>query len=193
MRPDLVVGPNGAGKSTFVRLTLTPALPRSSFVNADVIAQQRWPGDAEAHSYEAARIAGATRAALMARREPLIAETVFSHPSKLDLLREAGAAGYYTAVHVVMVPEELAVARVAARVAAGGHSVPEDKIRGRFRRLWALVADAIELADTATVYDNSQRKRPRAVAVFSHGFVVGNPLWPAGAPDALSARWPGGI
>jgi len=82
---------------------------------------------------------------------------------------------------------------VAARVAAGGHSVPEDKIRGRFRRLWALVADAIELADTATVYDNSQRKCPRAVAVFSHGFVVGNPLWPAGAPDALSARWPGGI
>jgi len=55
------------------------------------------------------------------------------------------------------------------------------------------VADAIELADTATVYDNSQRKCPRAVAVFSHGFVVGNPLWPAGAPDALSARWPGGI
>lgn len=193
MRLDLVVGPNGAGKSTFVRLTLTPVLPRASFVNADVIAQQRWPGDAEAHSYEAARIAGATRAALMARREPLIAETVFSHPSKLDLLREAGAAGYYTAVHVVMVPEELAVARVAARVAAGGHTVPEDKIRGRYRRLWPLVADAIELADTATVYDNAQRKGPRAVAVFSHGFVIGKPLWPTWTPDALTTRWPGAM
>jgi predicted ABC-type ATPase len=191
VRLDLVVGPNGAGKSTFVRLSLTPVLPRSSFVNTDVIAQQCWPGDAEAHSYEAARIAGATRAALMARREPLIAETVFSHRSKLDLLREACAAAYYTAVHVVMVPEELAVARVAARVAAGGHTVPEDKIRGRYRRLWPLVADAIELADTATVYDNSQRKGPRAVAVFSHGFVIGNPLWPTWTPDALTTRWPG--
>lgn len=191
MRLDLVVGPNGAGKSTFVRLTLAPVLPRASLVNADVIAQQRWPDDAEAHSYEAARVAGATREALVARGQPLIAETVFSHPSKLELILQAGAAGYYTAVHVVMVPEELAVARVAARVAAGGHAVPEDKIRGRYRRLWPLVADAIELADTATIYDNSRRKGPHAVAVLSHGFVIGNPLWPAWAPDALTACWPG--
>ncbi len=114
MRLDLVVGPNGAGKSTFVRLTLAPVLPRSSFVNADLIAAQRWPDDAEAHAYDAARIAAATRQALLARRAPFIAETVFSHSSKLDLLRAAQSAGYYTALHVVLVPEELAVARVAA-------------------------------------------------------------------------------
>src|SRR5580698_3278338 len=178
MRLDLVVGPNGAGKSTFVRLTLAPVLPRSSFVNADLIAQQRWPDEAEAHSYEAARIAAATREALIARREPFIAETVFSHPSKLELLRQSAAAGYYTAVHVMLVPEVLAVARVSARVIAGGHDVPEEKIRQRYRRLWPLVADAIVLADTATVYDNSHRKGPMVVAEFSHGFVLGNPLWP---------------
>ena len=62
MRLDLVVGPNGAGKSTFVRLTLAAVLPpHTSFVNADLIAQQRWPDDPEVHSYEAARIAAATR------------------------------------------------------------------------------------------------------------------------------------
>ncbi len=192
MRLDLVVGPNGAGKSTFVRLTLAPVFPRASFVNADLIAQQRWPDDPEAHSYEAARIAAATREALLARREPFIAETVFSHPSKLDLLRDAGAAGYYTALHVVMVPEALAVARVAARVAGGGHTVPEEKIRGRFQRLWPLVADAIVLADTTTAYDNSRRSGPSVVADFSHGFVVGNPLWPDWAPEALTVRWPRG-
>ena len=192
MRLDLVVGPNGAGKSTFVRLTLAPVLPGVSFVNADAIAEQRWPDDAAAHSYEAARIAAATRTALIVRRQPLIAETVFSHPSKLDLLREATAAGYYTALHVVMVPEDLAVARVAARVAAGGHTVPEDKIRARYRRLWPLVADAIMLADTATVYDNTRRAGPRAVAVLSHGFAVGGPSWPDWTPDALAMRWPRG-
>ena len=190
MRLDLVVGPNGAGKSTFVRLTLAAVLPRASFVNADLIAQQRWPGEAGAHSYEAARIAAATREALIARREPFIAETVFSLPSKLELLREAGAAGYYTVVHVVMVPEELAVARVIARVVAGGNAVPEEKVRGRYRRLWPLVADAIMLADTATVYDNSRRSGPAVVAELSHGFLVGNPLWPDWAPDALTTRWP---
>lgn len=189
MRLDLVVGPNGAGKSTFVRLTLAPVLPHATFVNADLIAQQRWPDDPETHSYEAARIAARTRKALIARREPFIAETVFSHPSKLDLPREAAAAGYYRAVHVVLVPEAVAVARVAARVVAGGHTVPEDKIRGRYQRLWPLVAEAIVLADTATVYDNSQRKGPSVVADFSHGFVVGKPLWPDWTPEALTDRW----
>ena len=115
---------------------------------------------------------------------------MFSHPSKLDLLRQAAAAGYYTAVHVMLVPEALAVARVTARVVAGGHTVPEEKIRQRFRRLWPLVADAIVLADTATVYDNAHRRGPSAVADFSHGFVVGKPLWPDWAPDALTVRWP---
>jgi predicted ABC-type ATPase len=190
VRLDLVVGPNGAGKSTFVRLTLSPVLPRTGFVNADLIAEQRWPHDPAVHSYEAARIAAATREALIARREPFMAETVFSHPSKLDLLRQAAEAGYYMAVHVMLVPEALAVARVSARVVAGGHAVPEEKIRQRYHRLWPLVADAIVLSDTATVYDNSHRRGPSAVADFSHGFVVGKPLWPDWTPEALTLRWP---
>jgi predicted ABC-type ATPase len=192
VRLDLVVGSNGAGKSTFVRLTLAPARPGVMFVNADDIAARRWPADAEAHAYEAAAIAAATRAELIERRQPLIAETVFSHPSKLDLLREAAAAGYYSALHVVMVPEDLAVARVAARVDAGGHTVPEIKIRQRYHRLWPLVAEAISIADAATVYDNSQRKGPREVALFSQGFPIADPSWPSWTSDALTTRWPNG-
>ncbi|MET0897636.1 MAG: ATPase, partial [Mycobacterium sp.] len=64
-RLDLVIGPNGAGKSTFVALTLAPLLRGSAFVNADEIAKARWPDDAAAHSYEAARVAADTRAALI--------------------------------------------------------------------------------------------------------------------------------
>ena len=105
-RLDLVVGPNGAGKSTFVRLTLSKALARTGVVNADLIAQQRWPDDPEVHSYEAARIATATREALMARREAFIAETVFSHPSKLDLLRRATSLPELNATLQVRLPTE---------------------------------------------------------------------------------------
>ena len=112
----------------------------ATFVNADEIAAQRWPDDQLAHSYEAARIAAATRARLIQLGRPLIAETVFSHPSKLDLLRDAAVAGFFMALHVLMVPEDLSVARVAYRVAAGGHDVPVDKIRQRHRRLWPIVA-----------------------------------------------------
>jgi predicted ABC-type ATPase len=189
-RADLVVGPNGAGKSTFVALTLAPLLPRSVFVNADEIAKQRWPDDPLSHAYDAARVAAETRSRLIALGRSFIAETVFSHPSKLDLVRAARTADYTVVVHVLLIPEDLAVERVVRRVRAGGHGVPEDKIRERHRRLWALVAAAATASDTATVYDNSRREGPRIAARMSGGMAVGSSAWPSWTPDALQSRWP---
>ncbi|HQZ87091.1 MAG: hypothetical protein QG671_4538 [Actinomycetota bacterium] len=188
-RLDLVVGPNGAGKSTYVRLVLAGAAPMSAIVNADDISKQNWPEDAEAHSYDAAEIAAATRERLIDLRQPLIAETVFSHASKLELIHRAQAADYFVALHVLLVPIDLAVARVAARVAAGGHSVPTEKVRARYERLWLLVAAAINMADTSSVWDNSHIDGPRPVALFSRGEPVGSPSWPSWTPPDLAARW----
>ena len=188
-RLDLVVGPNGAGKSTFVELTLAPLLPGSVFVNADEIAQHRWPANPAAHAYEAARVAADTRAELLKLRRSLIAETLFSHAAKLDLLDAAHAAEYAVVLHALLIPEDLAVQRVKFRVASGGHDVPEEKIRQRFQRLWALVATAIARCDYATVYDNSAVNGPRIVAQFSGGHLIGASGWPKWAPLELSSRW----
>ncbi len=189
-RLDLVVGPNGAGKSTFIAFTLAPLLPGSDVVNADEIARQRWPKDPAAHAYDAARVAADTRAKLIELGRSFIAETVLSHPSKLDLVRTARAGGYTVVLHVLLVPEDLAVERVRHRVQAGGHVVPEIKVRERYQRLWALVADAMALSDNATVYDNSRLRGPRIVAQLSGGDVVGAPTWPAYTPEPLRSRWP---
>jgi len=189
-RLDLAVGPNGAGKSTFVELTLAPLLPGSVFVNADEIAKQRWPDDPAAHSYQAARIAAETRLKLIELGRSFIAETMFSHLSKLDLVVEAAAGGFTVVVHVLLVPEDLAVARVRYRVAAGGHDVPEAKIRERHRRLWPLVTQAMRMADSATVYDNSTPSGPRIVAQLSRGEVIGRFNWPTWSPEALRSPWP---
>src|SRR6267154_3787554 len=183
-RLDLVAGPNGAGKSTFVELTLAPLLPGSFFVNADEIAKQRWPKDPAAHAYDAALLAAETRTKLIELGRSFIAETVFSHPSKLDLIDAAHGAGYTVVLHVVLIPEELAVVRVAYRVQSGGHPVAENKIRERYHRLWTLVAEAITRCDQATVYDNSGVKGPRIVAQMSDGFTVGSPAWPDWTPQA---------
>ena len=184
-----MVGPNGAGKSTFVRYLLIPNLAGSRFVNADEIAKDRWPENPAGHAYEAAEIAAATRDALIDRQHPLIAETVFSHRSKLELVRRARAADYHVAVHVLMVPERLAVERVRARVAAGGHDVPVAKIRERYQRLWALVAAAVDYADEATFWDNSTHDGPSVVAEFVVGLPNGTPRWPRWAPATLTSRW----
>jgi predicted ABC-type ATPase len=188
-RLDLIVGPNGAGKSTFVELVLAGRRPGVPFVNADVIAAERWPDDPVAHGHDASRAAAQIRDELLARGEPFIAETVASHESKVDLVRRAEGAGYHVHLIVVAVPEEYSVARVAQRVINGGHDVPEDKVRSRYRRLWDHVVTMIELADTAEVYDNSGGG-PVRLATFVEGEVIGRPRWPAWTPAALTNRWP---
>jgi predicted ABC-type ATPase len=181
----LLAGPNGAGKSTFVAEVLQP-VTRLPFVNADLIAAERWPDAQAEHAYDASRAATAERRRLMAARASFITETVFSHPSKVDLVAEATAIGYLVHLHVVMVPETLPEPRVAARVAQGGHDVPAEKVRQRCARLWPLVAAARDLADRTTFYDNSGARRPfRIVAACERGRLVGAAAWPTWTPRAL--------
>jgi predicted ABC-type ATPase len=185
----VVIGPNGSGKTTFVAEFLALELPGYAYVNADEIAKARWPADSDAHAYEAARVAAETRAHLIASGRPFIAETVFSHPSKLEEIRSAQEAGYQVVLHVMLVPEELAVRRVAYRVQAGGHDVPEHKIRERYHRLWRLVAQAISLADRAVVYDNSRLAGPVKIAEFYGGGPLGAAAWPEWTPEPIVSRW----
>lgn len=181
----LIVGPNGSGKSTFHSRVLGP-LTNLPFVNADVIAAERWPGAASEHAYEGAALAAGERARLIAERCSFAAESVFSHPSKLELIQDARAAGFLLTLHVLLVPVDLTVARVEDRVLNGGHPVPEEKIRERFTRLWRFVAEAIVHVDEATVYDNSSAAQPFAItARYRGGRLVGTPVWPVWAPDEL--------
>ncbi len=181
----LVAGANGSGKSTLVERVIGP-VTNLPFVNADVIATERWPDDAAAHAYEAAALAAEERDRLIGERASFITETVFSHPSKITLIESAQGAGYIVTLHAVMIPEDLAVARVSDRVDAGGHSVPEAKIRARYQRLWSHVRQAIELADEAYVYDNSSAAAPlRVVAEFRRGKLVRQGVWPPWTPSAL--------
>jgi predicted ABC-type ATPase len=184
----LLAGPNGAGKSTLYDMIIGPAT-RLEFVNADVIAARRWPKNPAGKSYDAATIAANRRAQLIKGRKSFVTETVFSHESKLELVQAAVDAGYLVTLHIVLVPEALAVARVASRVGQGGHTVPEDKIRERYRRLWPLVTKAVSVVDHATVYDNSRARTPfRIVASFERGTATGEPSWPVWTPQALAAN-----
>lgn len=187
-RLDLVVGPNGAGKSTYVRYVLAPARPGVPFVNADVLAAQRWPDprEAMAHAREASQLAAQARQRLLAQGRAFIAETVASHPSKVDLVEQAARAGYFVHVHVMLVGADQVVERVARRVEAGGHDVPEATVRARYQRLWPHVAQMVEAADTAEVFDNSG-EGPRTVALFIAGDLVGATRWPAWTPEELRA------
>ena len=181
----LIAGPNGAGKTTLATLVLQP-VTQLPFVNADLIALERWPSAQAEHAYEASRAAADERARLISAGVSIISETVFSHPSKLALIDLAHRAGYRVELHAVLLPEEVTVARVDHRVRTGGHDVPETKIRERYHRLWPLVARAMAIADVAWIYDNSLAATPlRLVAHYEFGTPVGPPHWPLWTPKAV--------
>lgn len=186
----VLAGPNGAGKTTLYERVLSRHIGLE-FVNADRVAAALWPGHEMERSYDAARLAAERRQALLEQRRSFIAETVFSHESKLQLMRDAEERGYLVTLHVVLIPENLAVARVASRVEVGGHGVPEDKVRDRYRRLWGHVRVAMGLADESVVYDNTSAATPlRPIARYQRGVMIGAPDWPAWVPVDLASPSP---
>jgi predicted ABC-type ATPase len=158
----LLAGGNGAGKSSFHRLFLAPR--GVAMVNADRIARTLSPGAPEGASYDAAAQAEILRDDLLARGASFCLETVFSHVSKVDFLARAKAQGYQIIVVFIHVePVELNLARISQRVAAGGHGVPEEKVRSRLPRTLANLRRAIPLVDDLWLVDNSSADDPLRV------------------------------
>lgn len=165
----LLAGGNGAGKSTFFRLFLQPR--GMQFVNADLIAGNLDSDDSEGAAYQAAVLARHFCQELLEQGVSFCFETVFSHPSKIDLIASAKGLGYEVVlVYLHLVSTDLNQARVAQRVSEGGHKVPADKIVSRLPRTMAHVRTVIPLADQARLLDNSSLDEPfQPVATVRHG------------------------
>ena len=169
----LIAGPNGAGKSTFYDTVLAPRIA-APFINADIIQRDELGDPSPEASYRAAEIAEQRRRDHMASGQSFVMETVFSHPSKLELLQDARIQSYRIIVfHLVLASADLAVARVAARIDEGGHPVPESKIRQRFDRNAPLIRQAALLADRAMIFDASAlNERPVMLLELAQGQVA---------------------
>ncbi len=156
----MLAGPNGSGKSTLYETRIAPKFA-GPFINADIIQRDELQdGDVNA-AYEAAQIASTRRTALLKARKSFATETVFSHPSKLDLVKHAKSLGYrIMTFHISVDHPDLSVARVGERVKEGGHPVPEDKIRNRYDRSGPLIRQAILQSDVGHVFDNSTLNTP---------------------------------
>lgn len=187
-RLDLIAGPNGAGKTTVFERLIAPDRPGLPFVNADRIASDRFPGEEVEMAHAAGKLAAQARRALIAARLDFCTETVFSHGSKVDLVVDASRNGYDVVLHVVMIPLELSGPRVAARVAAGGHDVPIDKLASRYARLWPLVTEAVAHCHRSVFYENSADDGPVEVAAYRNGVADHPPRWPRWTPASLHSR-----
>lgn len=157
----LLAGPNGAGKSSLYRALVADGLIDASceFVNADLYERDHLQHITHPlERSEAARHwADNRRDTLLKSQTSFVSETVFSHPSKIELITRAQQMDFAVVLYVVAVQDpKLLIQRVNGRVKEGGHSVPEDKILSRYPRTLANLAIAVPLADAAYLYDSQQ-------------------------------------
>ena len=167
LRPNVVIlaGPNGAGKSTAAPELLEGALSVNEFVNADVIARGLSAFNPESVALGAGRVMLARIRTLAEQRVNFAFETTLASRSLAPWLRDLRTSGY--AVHIVFLwlsSPDLAVQRVAARVAAGGHSVPEATVKRRYqsgiRNFFGLYLPAV----TSWTFYNASGPEPMLVA-----------------------------
>jgi predicted ABC-type ATPase len=154
----LLAGPNGSGKSTFrekrlIQLGLSCIDPDE--VALDMYGHQALsPTEARATTIEASEQIRTH----FSRQESVCLETVFSDTKghKKALIEEACASGYYTIMFFIGVDSpEVSIARVAQRVADGGHDIPDELITERFPRAFANAKSMLPIVDIALLFDNT--------------------------------------
>jgi|SRR5436853_3051453 len=129
----MIAGPNGAGKTTFAREYLLREADCADFINADLIAAGLSPFAPDRAAFRAGRLMLAEIRSRVRGESSFAFETTLSGRGYARLISEWRTTGYYVKLVFLNLPTpDLAVARVAARVAQGGHGIPESVIRRRF-------------------------------------------------------------
>jgi predicted ABC-type ATPase len=151
-------GVNGAGKTTSARSILADTLHVMTFVNADVIAQGLAGFDPDSANMTAGRIMVERLHELAEQRADFAFETTMSGVSSARWLETLRDSGYRIEVYYFwLMSADLAVARVAHRVSRGGHSIPEETVRRRYRQSIQNFFNLYRPTATAWwVYNNSR-------------------------------------
>ncbi len=113
----------------------------------------------ETHSYEGALISSFLRHYLQEKSIDFCFETVMSHPSKIQEIKEAKQKGYKTYLYFICIDDpEVNVSRVENRVEKGGHNVDPEKISSRYYNTLKNLIQMIEIIDKCYLFDNSSEE-----------------------------------
>ena len=129
----VIAGPNGAGKTTFAREYLLNEANCPDFINVDLIAAGLSPFDPDRAVIQAGRLMLSEIERRVRKGQSFAFETTLSGQGYARIIPEWRRAGYRVRLIFLSLPSaEMAVARVAMRVAQGGHNVASAVVRRRF-------------------------------------------------------------
>lgn len=131
----IIAGPNGAGKSTLAPRLLQQTFGVYTFVNADIVAQGLAAFDPASAAIQAGRMIHRWIDELRNARVDFAFETTLAGLALRRQLQELREAGYVIHLVYLWLPSDsAAVGRVHGRVRLGGHAVPDEDVRRRYRR-----------------------------------------------------------
>lgn len=161
--PDVFVlgGPNGAGKTTAASVLLPKQLELLEFVNADEIARGLSPFDEASAAMPAGRIMLDRMRHLIATNISFAFETTCASRTHANMLQQCKRNGWRVSLlYLWLSSPQLAIERVANRVREGGHSVPSDIVKRRYRKGLANMRRLyLEIADVVAIFDNGGKER----------------------------------
>lgn len=152
----MIAGPNGAGKTTTAQSLLTTHTIYE-YLNADEIARGLAPLHPESVSLTASKLMISRIKCLLSLNKSFAFETTAAGKNYLKHLQEAKKIGYeIDLLFLWLSSADLAVKRVAHRKAQGGHHIPEDTIRRRYKLgLKNVISVYLPIADNAIIMNNS--------------------------------------
>lgn len=117
------------------------------------------------------------RKKLLREKNKFSFETVFSHPSKVEFMRDAAAAGYKVYLYFISTEHpDINNYRIGVRVKQRGHYVPPDVVEKRYYRSLDLLFEAAQTAYQCFFFDNS--KEGENFKPFAHFKIVnGEKKW----------------
>ena len=154
----IISGCNGAGKTTASYSLLPEMLECSEFVNSDEFAKGLSPFNPEKAAIKASRFVIMKIRHLISRQMDFAVETTLATRTLLKTVKMAQSNGYtVTLLYFWLNTPELAIQRVKARVEAGGHNIPEETIRRRYRvGIQYFFNDYSPVCERWILADNSQ-------------------------------------
>jgi Uncharacterized protein conserved in bacteria len=154
----IISGCNGSGKTTASYTLLPDLLGCREFVNSDEFAKSFSPFNPGAASVTASRYMLMKINHLLDRHADFAVETTLATRSLVQIMMKARSEGYEaTVIYFWLSSPELAIERVRARVAAGGHNIPDAVVRRRYvMGLQYLFNTYIPVADRWVLADNSK-------------------------------------
>ena len=169
----IIAGCNGAGKTTASFTVLPEILNCFEFVNADEIAKGLSPFQPEKVAFEAGRIMLHRIDELFRAGVDFAFETTLATKSYKEKVVYAQDLGYKVTLLFFWLPNvELAIDRVKKRVESGGHNIPTDVIRRRYKNgISNFFSIYLSICDEVILVDNSSTKYD-LIAISSRGLGI---------------------